>query len=61
VAMIPVTATASPGHKCHSFTTFTHDFLAIVRALSLFLERYRMRSVRAASNARLKTTMRMRV
>lgn len=29
VAIIPVTATASPGHKCHSLMSATHDFFAI--------------------------------
>jgi len=37
VAIIAVAATAKPGHKCHSFTTFTHDFFVIVRAPSRIL------------------------
>lgn len=60
VAMMAVTATAKPGHRCHSFITFTHDFFVILGSLTSD-PGYKMRRTRASNSARLNTTINARV
>jgi len=61
VARIAVAAMASPGHKCHSLMACIHDFFAMLGPLSVTSARYRTRSARPISRARLNTAMRTRV